>query len=52
MTAIPVSSSEKSAIHSVMAPMDHACQNISDSSLTETHLPPKKRVCHGFSLPY
>jgi len=52
MTGIPVSSSGKSAIHSVMTPMDHARQNISDPSLTETHLPPKKRVCHGFSLPY
>lgn len=52
MPAIPISSRKKTGIHTVVAPMEHAREKNHDLSLKELHLPPKKRVCHGFSLPY
>ena len=52
MPALALSSSKKSAIHTVMAPMEQSHQKNHDPSVKELHLPPKKRVRHGFSLPF
>jgi hypothetical protein len=57
MPALPISPSKKSAIHTVMAPMEYVRElkydlSVEEESHLQLHLPPKKRVCHGFSLPY
>jgi hypothetical protein len=57
MPVLPISPSKKSAIHTVMAPLEDVREQKYDLSEEEEshlqlHLPPKKRVCHGFSLPY
>lgn len=52
MPALPIFPSKKNNIHTVMAPMGGVCVKNYDLSAKELHLPPKKRVCHGFSLPY
>ena len=49
MPVLPISFTKKNAIHTIMTPTD---RKTSDDVSTELHLPPKKRVCHGFSLPY
>ena len=49
MPVLPVSFNKKHTIQTVMTPME---PRRSDDLSTELHLPPKKRVCHGFSLPY
>lgn len=52
MPALPISSSMKSAINTGMVQMEHLHEKDHDLPIKELHLPPKKRVCHGFSLPY
>ena len=52
MPALPISSSKKSAINTGMMQMEHVHEKDHDLPIKELHLPPKKRVCHGFSLPY
>ena len=57
MPALPISPSKKCVIHTVMAPLEDVREQTYDLSEEEEshlqlHLPPKKRVCHGFSLPY
>jgi len=49
MPALVVSCEGGKAVHTVLTPMEHGR---SDHLSTELHLPPKKRICHGFSLPY
>ena len=53
LPTFPVSLSKKSTIHTVVESMEQACENNHDLAIiNELQLPPKKRVCHGFSLPY